>query len=119
MNWFDILKYDDIPAMYEDLRREIVEYFPPRYIGDANHPKSIIGIIFLHIDYLSNPEYDEKNMQHMLRFLLNKIDKTQNQFTEDEGHDEAFVDGNTLFFMTVSGIIDKISEAVKVREQYT
>lgn len=119
MKWKDILKYDDIPAMYEDLRREIVEYFPSRYIGDANQPNSIIGNIFLHIDYLSNPEYDEKNMQHMLRFLLNKIDEAQDQFSDDEGHDEAFVDGNTLFYATVSGIIDKISEAIKVREKYT
>ena len=119
MKWQDILKFDDIPAMFEDLRREIVEYFPPQYIGDANRPQSIIGIIFLLIDYLESPMYSEPRTQAVLRALLKKIDKEQDQFTEDEGHDRAFIDGNTLFYATVSGIIDNISEALKVREQYT
>lgn len=119
MKWQNILKFDDIPAMFEDLRREIVEYFPPRYIGDANKPQSIIGIILLLIDYMESPMYSESRTQGVLIALLKKIDKTQDQFTEDEGHDDAFVDSNTLFHMTVSGIIDKISEALTVREKYT
>tara|TARA_R110001592_G_scaffold19887_7_gene81228 strand:+ start:535 stop:894 length:360 start_codon:yes stop_codon:yes gene_type:complete len=119
MKWKDILKYDDIPAMFEDLRREIVEYFPPQYIGDVNTPPSIIGIIFVLIDYLESPMYNEPRTQGVLRTLLRKIDKAQDHFSDDEGHDEAFVDGNTLFYATVSGIIDKISEALKVREEYT
>ena len=119
MKWKDILKYDDIPAMFEDLRREIVEYFPPQYIGDVNTPQSIIGIIFVLIDYLESPMYNEPRTQGVLRALLRKIDKAQDHFSNDEGHDEAFVDGNTLFYSTVGGIIDKISEALKVREEYT
>ena len=117
MSWQDILKFDDPTALFEDLRREIVEYFPPRYIGDANTPQSIIGIIFLLIDYLESPMYSEPRAQGVLRALLKKIDKEQDQFTEDEGHDRAFIDGNTLFYATVGGLIDKISEALKFREE--
>lgn len=119
MMWQDILKYDDLPAMFEDLRREIVEYFPPRYIGDANQRNSIIGIIFVLIDYLESPMYSEPRTQGVLRTLMKRIGEKQDQFTEDEGHDEAFEDGNTLFYATVGGLIDKISEALAVREEYT
>jgi hypothetical protein len=124
MKWQDILKFDDPTALLEDLRREIVEYFPPRYIGDANQPNSIIGDIFYLRDYLESPMYLEERTQgeywrikaKLMRLLI-KISKAQSQFSEDEGHDEAFEDGNTLFYNTVGGIIDAISEALKFRER--
>jgi len=124
MKWQDILKFDDPMALFEDLRREIVEYFPPRYIGDGNQPNSILGIIFYLMDYLESPMYSEERtlgeywqMKAKLMRLLIKISKAQSQFSEDEGHDEAFEDGNTLFYNTVGGIIDAISEALQFREE--
>lgn len=117
MKWQDILKFDDPTALFEDLRREIVEYFPPRYIGDANQPNSIIGIIFHLMDYLESPMYSEERTQGVLITLSRRISAKQEELMEDEGHDEAFEDGNTLFYYTVSEIIDAISEALKFREE--
>lgn len=119
MKWQDILKYDDIPAMFEDLRREIVEFFPPRYIGNIRTPNSILRLIFLLTNYTGNPEYLEERTQALLKSLLNKISEALGQFSDDEGHDEAFEDSNTLFYTTAGGLIDKISEALTVREEYT
>jgi hypothetical protein len=117
MKWQDILKFDDPTALFEDLRREIVEYFPPRYIGDGNQPNSILGIIFYLMDYLESPMYSEKRTQGVLITLSKRISAKQEELMEDEGHDEAFEDGNTLFYDTVGGIIDAISEALKFREE--
>tara|TARA_R110000787_G_scaffold61300_2_gene138965 strand:+ start:3998 stop:4357 length:360 start_codon:yes stop_codon:yes gene_type:complete len=115
MKWQDILKFDDPMALFEDLRREIVEYFPPEYIGNTNTPNSIIGVIPRLIDYLESPMYSTEIMLRALTVLLRKIGKAQEKLTEDENHDEAFEDGNTLFYNTVAGIIDAIREAIKFR----
>ena len=115
MKWQNILKFDDPMALFEDLRREIVEYFPPEYIGNTNTPNSIIGVIPILIDALESPMISTKIKLRGLTILLGKIGKAQEKLTEDENHDEAFEDGNTLFYNTVAGIIDAISEAIKFR----
>lgn len=115
MKWQDILKFDDIDAMLDDLKLEIGEYFQG-YEELINGTGNVLQQIDLIMGYIDLDEQSINVIRGSLSAVLVKLSTAMERMGDAQGLEVDFNMRDTTFYNIISQLVDNIYEALETRE---